>query len=122
MGRRRLTYDGAFAMTAGFADRLIFFPPTSSYGDDLEGLVWLESAAGDRIAARYVESVGADVTVLFAHGNAEDVGDGASHADHYASLGVSVLAFDYPGYGAQLRTPLGERRVRCWQRGVSLRV
>ena len=92
-------------MTAGFADRLIFFPPTPSYGHDLEGLVWLESAAGDRIAARYVESVGADVAVLFAHGNAEDVGDGASHADRYASLGVSVLAFDYPGYGLSTGRP-----------------
>ena len=90
---------------AGLADRLIFFPPTSSYGDDLEGLIWLESAAGDRIAARYVESVGADVTVLFAHGNAEDVGDGAFHADRYASLGVSVLAFDYPGYGLSSGRP-----------------
>lgn len=92
-------------VTSGLADHLIFFPPASSYEDELEGLEWLESAAGDRIAARYVEAPGADTAVLFAHGNAEDIGDGVIHADHYAALGVSVLTFDYPGYGLSSGRP-----------------
>lgn len=82
-----------------FADRLIFLPPPSSYDDTLEGLVRLESATGDTIAVRYVERSGARGTVLFAHGNAEDIGHGRAFQDGIADLGFSVATFDYPGYG-----------------------
>jgi fermentation-respiration switch protein FrsA (DUF1100 family) len=83
----------------GFADRLIFVPPVSSYGEDLDGLVRLDGADGASIVARRVDAPDAGTVVLFAHGNAEDLGHGRFHADRYAELGVSVLAFDYPGYG-----------------------
>ncbi len=98
---------------AGLADHMIFFPPPSSYDDDFEGLVHLESAAGDTIAAYHRVTPGAPVTVLFAHGNAEDVGDGAGHAERYAALGVSVLAFDYPGYGRSTGRPGEEGAYRA---------
>jgi fermentation-respiration switch protein FrsA (DUF1100 family) len=100
-----ITYLVALVMAAAFADRLIFFPPRPSYGTALDGLVRLESARGDTIAARHVETPGAELTVLFAHGNAEDIGHGMFHADRYAELGVSVLAFDYPGYGLSSGRP-----------------
>ena len=96
------------ALRVGFADRLIFLPPGSSYGEGLEGLVRLESRTGDTIAARWVETPGAELAVLFAHGNAEDVGHGVHHADASAGLGVSVLAFDYPGYGLSSGRPSEE--------------
>lgn len=98
----------ADALTVGFADRLIFFPPASSYGGNLDGLLHLRSERGDGIAARWVGDPIADVTVLFSHGNAEDVGDGRFHADRYAALGVGVLAFDYPGYGMSSGRPSEE--------------
>ena len=97
----------------GLADHMIFLPPPSSYDDDFEGLVHLESAAGDTIAAYHRDTPGARVTVLFAHGNAEDVGDGAAHAERYAGLGVSVLAFDYPGYGRSTGRPGEEGAYRA---------
>lgn len=100
-----LTYLVALFMAAAFADRLIFFPPGPSYGAGLDGLVRLESTRGDTIAARHLETPGAALTILFAHGNAEDIGHGTFHADRYAELGVSVLAFDYPGYGLSSGRP-----------------
>ena len=92
-------------MMAGFADRLIFFPPLPSYGEGTEGLVRFTSALGDDIAAVHDVDPDAPLTVLFAHGNAEDVGDGATHFARYRVLGPSVLAFDYPGYGLSSGTP-----------------
>lgn len=103
-----LGYLVAGALGVGFADRLIFLPPAPSYRGDLQGLVYLESSSGDTIAARFVETPGAEATVLFAHGNAEDLGHGVFHADGYADLGLSVLTFDYPGYGLSSGRPSEE--------------
>ena len=90
---------------AGFVDRLIFFPPSSSYDEHAPGLLRLQSEARDEIAAFHHETPGAGITVLFAHGNAEDLGHGTGHAERYAQLGVSVLSFEYPGYGLSSGKP-----------------
>lgn len=107
-GLALLGYAGAAALGVGFADRLIFVPPAPSYGADLDGLHRVESSTGDTIAARFVETPGAEVTVLFAHGNAEDLGHGVFHAGRYAGLDVSVVTFDYPGYGLSTGRPSEE--------------
>lgn len=90
---------------AGFVDRLIFFPPSSSYDEHAPGLLRLQSEARDEIAAFHHETPGAGITVLFAHGNAEDLGHGTGHAERYTQLGVSVLSFEYPGYGLSSGKP-----------------
>ena len=108
LGLAVLAYGVATLMAAGFVDRLIFFPPAPSYDEGTQGLVRLESATGDEIAAFHLKTPGAAITVLFAHGNAEDLGDGFSHAERYAELGVSVLSFDYPGYGLSTGKPTEE--------------
>jgi fermentation-respiration switch protein FrsA (DUF1100 family) len=100
-----LVYAGTMILATAFADRFIFFPPPPSYGTDQEGLVELSAVGGDTVAAVYLPSPGATRVVLFAHGNAEDVGDLALHLERYRALGVSVFAFDYPGYGLSTGTP-----------------
>lgn len=90
---------------AHFADRLIFLPPPSTYGPDLDGLVLLPTAAGDTVAGRLADAPGAALAVLFTHGNAEDVGLLDDYLARYAALGVTVLAVEYPGYGLSSGTP-----------------
>jgi fermentation-respiration switch protein FrsA (DUF1100 family) len=82
-----------------FVDRLIFVPPRPTYGEGLEGLVRLASAGGEDLAGLFIPTARASLAVLFAHGNAEDLGHMQGFLSVYASLGVSVLAVDYPGYG-----------------------
>ena len=101
-------YLGVVALSVGIADRLIFVPPPSTYDEGLEGLVRFTSDRGDTIAARWVEGEPGRPVVLFAHGNAEDIGLGGWHAERYAESGVSILAFDYPGYGLSTGTPSEE--------------
>jgi len=92
----------------GLADRLIFVPPGASYDEGLGGFVRLQAEDGETIAARWVERSDSRIAVLFAHGNAEDVGHGGYHAHRYAELGLSVLTFDYPGYGLSTGRPSEE--------------
>jgi len=80
------------------ADRLIFLPPPATYraGDDV---VTLSTADGGRIAAIHLPHPGARYTILFSHGNAEDLGMLRPYLRLLHGLGFGVLAYDYRGYG-----------------------
>lgn len=100
----------ALLVMAHFADRLIFIPPPSSYGPGTEGLVMLPTAAGDTVGAILAPAAAAAPAVathavLFTHGNAEDAGHQALFLETYRTLGVTVLAVDYPGYGLSTGEP-----------------
>jgi pimeloyl-ACP methyl ester carboxylesterase len=57
-----------------------------------------------RIPAFFLLNRGAKLTVLYSHGNAEDLGMMYRRMKEIAkALGVNVMAYDYPGYG--LSTP-----------------
>lgn len=100
-----LAAAAVFSAMTHFADRLIFIPPPSTYGRELEGLVLLPTSAGDTVAGRIVEAPGSALAVLFTHGNAEDVGLLDEYLARYVRLGVTVLAVEYPGYGLSSGTP-----------------
>lgn len=57
------------------------------------------------VAAYWHPGTNATATVLFSHGNAEDIGDLSELFDALAQSGVSVLAYDYPGYGLSAGSP-----------------
>jgi fermentation-respiration switch protein FrsA (DUF1100 family) len=86
------------------AERLIFQPRHASYAADGE---WLRvrSEQGDEIAARWLPNPEARYTILFSHGNAEDVGDDLPFLEALRRRGFAVLAYDYPGYGGSSGTP-----------------
>jgi hypothetical protein len=86
------------------ADRIIFQPPSPGYEDGPE-IVRLPTAEGDTVAALHLPNPRADFTVLFAHGNAEDVGWSRPYFEELRRAGFSVLAFDYPGYGTSTGRP-----------------
>jgi fermentation-respiration switch protein FrsA (DUF1100 family) len=103
-----------------FSDRLMFQPQASSYQDaglltaakrigvpDAQVLK-LQSSAYDngwkkavpeKITAIYLPNPSARFTLLFSHGNAEDIGDDLPLFDTYRQAGFAVLAYDYRGYG-----------------------
>ena len=102
-------YLGMMLAAAALADGLIFQPPPASYTQELPGLLRLETSQGDTVAALHLpaaeSSPGDAPTVLFAHGNAEDLGDLMPYLERYRRLGASVMAFDYPGYGLSSGRP-----------------
>jgi abhydrolase domain-containing protein 17 len=81
-----------------FSDRQIFLPQPSTYQDS-QDVLKLTTADGIQISARYLPNPTAKYTLLYSHGNAEDLGDILPILNSLRDLGFSVLAYDYRGYG-----------------------
>jgi fermentation-respiration switch protein FrsA (DUF1100 family) len=95
-----LVLYAAFVAFAWFgADRLIFLPPPSSYTAQQLPVAMVPGEDGVSIATLHLPNPRAAVTLLYAHGNAEDLGWLAPVLERYRQEGFSVLAFDYRGYG-----------------------
>lgn len=95
-----LLYLFALAM----ANRMIFPAPAPSYPEQSSDIFFIETAeaAHPRIAARYYPASGknaTDYTLLYSHGNGEDLGMIDPRLRELAKQGVNILAYDYPGYG-----------------------
>jgi fermentation-respiration switch protein FrsA (DUF1100 family) len=87
-------------MTYGymFSDRIIFQPPSPGYKDTKE-IIKLTTSDGVRISAVYLSNEHATQTILFSHGNAEDLGTVGFRLRQLHDMGFSVLGYDYRGYG-----------------------
>lgn len=81
-----------------FADRMIFLGRDSGYGEG-EVIVKIEARDGTQLAAIYLEEPNSEFTILFSHGNAEDIGDLRDFFELFVDEGYSVLGYDYRGYG-----------------------
>jgi hypothetical protein len=95
-----------------FQRRLVYLPssgPVPDAGTVLPGArdVRLTTADGLSLGAWYLPATGRDlgVTVLVAHGNAGDRAMRAPLAEALAARGMSVLLFDYRGYGGNAGDP-----------------
>lgn len=66
-----------------------------------------------RIPAFYIKRKGAKITLLFSHGNAEDLGMMYSRIKELARiLQVNIMAYDYTGYGFSTGSPSEEMCYR----------
>jgi uncharacterized protein len=95
----------------GLQRHLIYFPsgavpPVDEVLPDAREVV-LDTDDGLRLGAWFVPARGADrgVTVLVANGNAGNRAGRVPLADALADAGLSVLLFDYRGYGGNAGTP-----------------
>ena len=95
--------------------RLIYFPsrgPVPEAADVIDGArdVTLETGDGLELGAWFVAPQGADkdVAVLVANGNAGNRSSRAPLAEALADEGLSVLLFDYRGYGGNDGSPSEE--------------
>lgn len=86
------------------ADSKIFLPPLATY-QTLPQTVTLTSAPGINITGQYLPNPKARYTLLYSHGNAEDLGIIQPVLEHLNQLGFSVFAYDYRGYGTSQGKP-----------------
>ena len=91
------------------ADRMIFLPPPATYADD-GGVIKLRTADGVTISAVHLPNAAAAHTLLYSHGNAEDLGVLRPLLLRLRDIGFSVFAYDYRGYGTSEGRP-SERGV-----------
>ncbi|MES2207128.1 MAG: alpha/beta hydrolase [Pseudomonadota bacterium] len=84
-----------------FSEGLIFQPRPSSYREIANSArLKLTSADGSSISAVYLLNPLATHTLLFSHGNAEDLETVGPFLQILRNIGFSVLSYDYPGYGS----------------------
>ena len=86
------------------ADSMIFLPQPSSY-KDTEEILKLKSGGDTKISAVHLVNPTANYTIIYAHGNAEDLGDIKQYLEKLRDFGFNVLAYDYRGYGTSQGIP-----------------
>lgn len=87
-----------------FSDRMIFLPQPSTYQDNNQ-ILKLTTKDGVKISAVYLPNPQAKFTILYSHGNAEDLGDNFLILKELRNLGFAVVAYDYRGYGTSQGKP-----------------
>ena len=87
-----------------FSDDLLFRPPPPSYRDTPD-IIKLPTHDGINISAKYLPNPRAQFTILYSHGNSEDLGDSEEALETLRKMGLAVFAYDYEGYGTSQGTP-----------------
>jgi len=96
-----VAYGTLFAYAIVMSDRQIYFPPERSLPVVSGGLT-LKTPSGTVISALYWPAPQANTqtqTILYSHGNAEDLFVLQNTLAEFQERGFGVLAYDYPGYG-----------------------
>ncbi len=87
-----------------FTDGMIFKPQLSTY-QDTKNILKVKVTDRVQISAIYLPNSKAKYTILYSHGNAEDLGDLIPLLQELRSMGFAVFAYDYEGYGTSQGTP-----------------
>lgn len=96
-----------------FLSDLSIFPHTASSYQDKKDIIKLKLASNKSISALYLPKPNANYTVLFSHGNAEDLGIMRPYLNMYRDQGFSIFAYDYPGYGTSDGIPTEKKTYQA---------
>lgn len=111
LGYTALIYILIMLFAYFFSDRLIFLPRRPGYSDSQE-IIKIRTADGAKISAMYFPNAEAKFTILYSHGNAEDIGDRRGLFETFNRNGFSVFAYDYHGYGTSEGKPSEKNAYR----------
>lgn len=94
-------YFASFLFALWISDDLLFPIGNGRHAhyQDSEAYLKLTAADGKKITARYLPNHGMPYTILYSHGNGEDLGDADALLRTLHDSGFSVFAYDYHGYG-----------------------
>ena len=65
----------------------------------------MTTSEGAKITVVYLEASDSKQLLLYSHGNGEDLGMIQGILENFQERGISVLAYDYPGYGTSSHKP-----------------
>jgi fermentation-respiration switch protein FrsA (DUF1100 family) len=82
-----------------WAERVIFKPPPASYTAEDFAFRQIEVGEGNSIAVLHLPNDSARYTILYSHGNAEDLGHLLHALRKLHAMGFGVIGYDYRGYG-----------------------
>jgi abhydrolase domain-containing protein 17 len=93
------------------SDYSIFAPPAATYSDDAR-IIKLVTDDGVRISAMHFANASARFTILFSHGNAEDLGTVRYDLEELCKAGFNTFGYDYHGYGTSQGRPTERNAYR----------
>jgi abhydrolase domain-containing protein 17 len=94
-----VAYGALVLLAFVMAERVIFQPPPSSYHSRSRGFERLPVAEDGWIYAAHLPAPEGAPTILFSHGNAEDLGLAMPFLRQLHAAGFGVISYDYRGYG-----------------------
>lgn len=99
-----LIYGVVAVVACSFTNKFIFHPPHPQYEADHDNVLLLDKGES-RVACLYFPPADGQPVLLWAHGNAEDIGGLEPVLAMIHRRGFGVLAYDYPGYGHSAGSP-----------------
>jgi len=88
-------------VSSSLVNAFLFKPPKARDYDIPTPIIKLKTRRGSEIGATYLRRGGANVTILFSHGNAEDLNSSFWFIDRLSkSCDVNIMCYDYTGYGS----------------------
>ena len=103
-----IVYLGLSAYALLFSNLYIFHPPKpATYNSKLPNLFQIPTnkSSNKYISAVYLSNPKAKYTIIYSHGNAEDLGVSYHFLQALQQHGFSVLSYDYSGYGLSSGKP-----------------
>jgi abhydrolase domain-containing protein 17 len=97
-------YLGLGIIAYFLADKLIF-QPQPAFFDEKDSTLKLAAPNGEKISAKFFANPNAELTILFSHGNAEDIFGSTRFFEKLRDAGFNVFAYDYRGYGTSEGVP-----------------
>ena len=80
-------------------DSMMFHPQDTVFPEQLKEQLFELEWNGEKISCLHLKNENASKTILYSHGNAEDIASRNWIFQEYVKNGFSVMAYDYPGYG-----------------------
>lgn len=87
-----------------FADRLIFHPQKNLLPAN-DSTLKLLTPDSEKISAIFIKNPNAEYTILFSHGNAENIFTSEDFSQKLSDAGFNVFSYDYRGYGLSKGNP-----------------
>ena len=106
-----LAYGLVTWLAVAVADRVIFQPPLPSYAIGTLPVELVPVGRSEWIALLHLPNAAARYTILYSHGNAEDLGHTLPTLRALRDQGFGVIGFDYRGYGESSPGPPTARKV-----------
>lgn len=100
-----LGYLGLALFAVFFSDGMIFPAPKAGYKDTKDIIKLPIGERQKEISALYLQNPDAKYTILYSHGNGEDLSNIRPFLIELRDLGFNVFAYDYPGYGTSEGRP-----------------
>lgn len=90
--------------TQWFANAMMFHPPPADYSWQSPDVIRLQ-ADKQTLAAIWLPNAKAEKSLVYFHGNAENIENTRSTLFRFHDAGLSVLGVEYPGYGMSEGSP-----------------